>query len=257
MRRRFQNTSFNKCVQKNFFTQYNMDFHKPKKDQCLLCNKYKTVTDENSPDLEIWKNKYEEHIKLRDQSQKAKENDKDRADSDENFNSITIDLQKVLNMPSSSVSLLYYLRKLNVYNATIYEAKSPNDGFCYLWTELEGRKGSDEVATALYLWIQRLPKTVTEISIFSVTCAAQNRNQYLVCLLLYLVQTTHLEVIEHKYLESGHSHMEVDSMHSAIEYQMSNMSIFSITDLCNVIKLARSNRNKKKKVSRRSHTYPY
>ncbi|KAL4718045.1 hypothetical protein ACJJTC_002344 [Scirpophaga incertulas] len=109
---------------------------------------------------------YDNHISL-EQSQKAKVSDKVRVNEDNSFNSITIDLQKVLHLPTSNVSLLYYLRKLNVYNATIYGARSPNDGICYLWSEVDGKKGSDEVGTALYLWIQRLPPTVTEISISS------------------------------------------------------------------------------------------
>lgn len=230
-------------VYRNIFcTQYNLDFHKPKKDQCLMCHKYNRAKEENAPDLADWQNKYDKHISLKEQSRKAKELDKVRANEDDSFNSITIDLQKVLHLPTSDVSLLYYLRKLNVYNATIYEARSPNDGFCYIWSEVDGKKGSDEVGTALYLWIQRLPSTVTEISIFSDTCGGQNRNQFLLCLMLYLVQTSHLDVIEHKYLESGHTHMEVDSMHSAIENQMRLMPMYSMIDLCNVIRLARSNR---------------
>lgn len=236
-------------VYRNIFcTQYNLDFHKPKKDQCLMCNKYNRAKAEDASDLAVLQQKYDEHMFLKEQSRKAKEWDKVRANEDNSFNSITIDLQKVLHLPTSNVSLLYYLRKLNVYNATIYEARSPNDGFCYLWSEVDGKKGSDEVGTALYLWIQRLPPTVTEISIFSDTCGGQNRNQFLLCLMLYVVQVTHLEVIEHKYLESGHTHMEVDSMHSAIENQMRLMPIFSMIDFCNVIRLARSNRklNKKK-----------
>ena len=44
----------------------------------------------------------------------------------------------------------------------------------------------------------------------------QNRNQHVAALFLYLVQVTNLDVIEHKFLESGHIFMEVDSMHSAI-----------------------------------------
>lgn len=236
-------------VYRNIFcTHYNLDFHKPKKDQCLMCHKYCRAKAENASELAVLQQKYDEHMSLKEQSRNAKELDKVRANEDNSFNSITIDLQKVLHLPTSNVSLLYYLRKLNVYNATIYEARSPNDGFCYLWSEVDGKKGSDEVGTALYLWIQRLPPTVTEISIFSDTCGGQNRNQFLLCLMLYIVQVTHLEVIEHKYLESGHTHMEVDSMHSAIENQMRLMPIFSMIDLCNVIRLARSNRklNKKK-----------
>lgn len=172
--------------------------------------------------------------------------DKIRANEDESLMSITLDLQKVLHLPNSNVSLLYYLRKLNVYNATIYEAREPNDGYCFIWNETNGKKGSDEIGTAIHLWIKSLPDAIKEISIFSDTCAGQNRNQYLLSLLLYLVQTTKLEVIEHKYLESGHSHMEVDSMHSAIEHQLTQFPVYSMIDLSNVIKLARSSKKSQK-----------
>lgn len=95
-------------VYRRFFcTQFNLDFHEPKKDQCLLCHKYKTAKEENSPELDIWEQKYAKHIELRDQSQAAKEADKERANKEEHFNSISIDLQKVLHMPTSQVSLLY------------------------------------------------------------------------------------------------------------------------------------------------------
>lgn len=77
-----------------------------------------------------------------------------------------------------------------------------------------------------------------KISIFSDTYGSQNRNQFRICLMLYVVQVTHLEVIEHKYLESGHTHMEVDSMHSAFENQMPLMPIFSMIDLYNVLKIS-------------------
>ena len=67
------------------------------------------------------------------------------------------------------------------------------------------------------MWIDDLPQTVNHLSIFSDTCKGQNRNQHLAALFMFNVQTTYLNIIEQKYLESGHSQMEVDSMHSAIE----------------------------------------
>lgn len=126
-------TQVSEYVYRNIFcTQYNLDFHHPKKDQCLLCHKYKCTKEQKSPDLTSWQKKDEEqHISLHKESQEAKAQDKVRANKDRHFMSITLDLQKVLNLPTSRVSLQYYLRKLKMYNATIYEARSPNDGLCY------------------------------------------------------------------------------------------------------------------------------
>lgn len=106
------------------------------------------------------------------------------------------------------------------------------------------QKGSNEIGTALYKWISVLPTSITDISIFSDTCSGQNYNQYLTCLMVYLVQTKHLNVIEHKYLESGHIYMEADSVHSAIENQHKNIPTYSMIDWINIVKLARSNRKK-------------
>ncbi|KAL4718408.1 hypothetical protein ACJJTC_004679 [Scirpophaga incertulas] len=73
----------------------------------------------------------------------------------------------------------------------------------------------------------------------------QNRNQYISALLLWTVQNIdHLEIIEQKFLESGHTHMEVDSMHAAIESASKNKTISSVSEWKNVFKEARKKRVK-------------
>lgn len=52
-------------------------------------------------------------------------------------------------------------------------------------------------------------------------------------------------MLEQKFLESGHSMMECDSMHSAIEKQKRFMSVYTMHDWMNIFSAARSNRNKK------------
>ena len=45
-----------------------------------------------------------------------------------------------------------------------------------------------------------------------------NRNQYMAALLLHIAQShTSIDSIDYIFMVQGHSHMEVDSMHSAIE----------------------------------------
>ncbi|KAK9747461.1 hypothetical protein QE152_g5210 [Popillia japonica] len=94
-------------------------------------------------------------------------------------------------------------------------------------------------------WICKLPQDIKEISIFSDTCAGPNRSQYIFALLLFLVQSTHIDIIEQKFLESGHSYMEVDSMHSAIEREKKYVSVNSVSDWANIMQRARSKRNRK------------
>ncbi|RVE42680.1 hypothetical protein evm_012668 [Chilo suppressalis] len=189
---------------------------------------------------------YQEHLQRKIICQAEKDKDKIRANTDDSFMSITMDLQAVLQMPSGGESILYYMRKLVLYNFTIYEAKLPNNAYCLCWSELNGKKGSSEIGTCLYYYLSKeLPPNIKEISIFSDTCSGQNRNQYISALLLWAVQKIeNLDVIEQKFLESGHTHMEVDSMHAAIETASKNKTINSVNEWKNVFKAARKKRTK-------------
>lgn len=103
-------------VYKNIFvTQYNLSFFHPKKYQCCLCNKYNRATDRD----EALENEYKEHIERKDASYKSKDLDKKRSEEDPSHLCITMDLQSLLQIPSTSDSLLYYCRKLNLYNLSI------------------------------------------------------------------------------------------------------------------------------------------
>lgn len=140
----------------------------------------------NKPQEEQIINNYENHICRRDESFATKQLDKEKASNNNIFCSATFDL-RVLQIPSSDVSSMYYSRKICTYNLTLQEAALPNRGFCYLWTELNGQNGSSEIGTAVYKWIQQLSKNITEISLYSDTCSGQNRNQFIAALFLYIV----------------------------------------------------------------------
>lgn len=92
-----------------FGTEYNMSFFKPKKDQCSTCNEYQKASTEEKLSLEL---KYKEHLQRKEASMKNKEEDKKRAASDKSFKSITCDMQSVLQIPISQVSLLSPKTKL-------------------------------------------------------------------------------------------------------------------------------------------------
>ena len=119
--------------------------------------------------------------------------DKVRATEEKDtFVSATFDLQSVLQMPSSDVSLLYYSRKLCVYNLRFDSSAPPNEAHCYCWSEVEGGRGSNEIGTCLFQWLSQLPPSVKEVSFYSDTCGGQNRNQNVAALLMYAVQNLKL-----------------------------------------------------------------
>jgi hypothetical protein len=232
-------------VYRNIFcTQYNMNFFTPSKDKCLLCKRFDEAKGEEK--LLLQKD-YDEHILRKKQANASKETDKKRANNDTTFLSATFDLQKVLQIPMSDAGPVYYSRKLCVYNLTVYEAVSPNKAYCFTWNECNGKRGSCEIGTCLLEWFNTLPSSVKHVSLFSDTCGGQNRNQFVAALFMYVVQNNTVEIIEHKFMESGHSKMEVDSMHAAIEYAQQNVPVFSMAQWTTIFAMARSNRNRNKK----------
>ncbi|KAJ8940580.1 hypothetical protein NQ314_010658 [Rhamnusium bicolor] len=170
-----------------FCQNYNYSFFKPKKDQCQICMSYKSRGLEKTAELE---SKYRDHVARKEDCNTAKIKDKERSLKEKNLVCCTFDLQRVLQIPTSDVSPMYS-RKICTYNLTVYELAPPNNAFCYSWTELNGKRGSLEIGTCLYKYINQLPNTVSELVLFSDTCSGQNRNQNVSAMLLYMVQKKH------------------------------------------------------------------
>ena len=158
-----------------FASNFNLSFHKPKKDQCLSCTKH-TENQKRGTETEEEKSSYQEHINMKNKAREEKTRDKQLAKKDPATHVVTLDLQAVLPTPCGMVSQLYYTRKLSVYNFTIYSLGDGNAS-CFIWDETQGRRGSCEIATCIFLYLKSLPVTVTDVVLFSDCCGGQNRNQ--------------------------------------------------------------------------------
>ena len=221
-----------------FNCDFNLGFHRPKKDQCAFCAKVKILTDQEDSQ------EYKNHLLRKEQCRIEKQEDKAKAENDLTHTSLTFDLQKVLSTPNSSVSLFYYKRKLSTYHFTVFDQRT-HEGTCYVWHEHEGKRGSCEIGSCLMKHIQALPQTTRSVSMFSDCCGGQNRNRFVAAGLSYVVRTCeHIQCIDQKFLESGHTQMEVDSMHSCIERAKKHVDVFHPQDWVPVIRMAR-------------HTKPY
>ncbi|XP_047517963.1 uncharacterized protein LOC125058011 isoform X2 [Pieris napi] len=124
----------------------NISFHKPKKDICNECHIYNTnlntMTEEE-------KQKQELHMRNKTKAREVKANDKKEAlESKGKIVTACFDFQKILNCPHGNVGLFYYKRKLSIYNFTVFDLAC-QEGYCYMWSEINGKHGACEVASCL------------------------------------------------------------------------------------------------------------
>ena len=154
---------------------------------------------------------------------------------------LTVDLQQLLMCPKSFSSAVYYRRKLSVHNFTMFDLTS-KEGYCYVWHEGEGGLDSDEFASLIVSHLRSLPNSVECVILWSDGCAYQNRNAQLASAIRYFLQSNekpNLTEIHQKYLTKGHTQMEVDSVHAAIETASAKIEIETPQEWVTVMKAAR------------------
>jgi hypothetical protein len=207
--------AFSRTKYTEFFKSLNIGFHKPKKDQCQKCRRYHEA---NPDEKEALKEHYDVHIKEKDLARKAKNEDTVKAITDKSgtFVYFNFDKEAVLSTPQLPDQPVLYKRKLCTYNVTTYDVAN-KAGWCYVWSEYDGSRGSNEVATILYRNIKKY-ESAEHITMFSDTYGGENRNSQMAIMAMHIVQEKpNLKVLEQKFFESGHSTMEADSMHSTIQ----------------------------------------
>ncbi|XP_033103438.1 uncharacterized protein LOC117106195 [Anneissia japonica] len=171
-----------------FVSEFNLFFHKPKKDKCSFCVSYENSSHEEKQAQQA---DYDAHHQRKNRVRQLKLEFKELSKSDNAVVSLTFrfDLEQVLLSPKMNVSALFYRRKLATYNLTTYDLDSHNVN-CFMWHEGVGERGSSEIATCMYQYLKSLPAKVTRVIFFSDTCSGQNRNQYFSSMCLNVVRYT-------------------------------------------------------------------
>lgn len=208
---------------RKMFKKLNISFRKLKVDTCCKCDKFaislKLATEDERPSIEKAR---ERHHAEADEPYLQKKRDVLKAKSDIRYRTATFDLQKCLPTPYLSTGIAFYKRQLYTYNLTIFASHlSANSVQCFLWDESKARRGSQEIGSCLLKDLQDLDERVETMVYYSDRCAGQNHNVIICMLFLYFIESCaragRTLTIEHKFMVSGHSHMQVDSVHGAIE----------------------------------------
>lgn len=215
--------------EKNFHEK-NLSLFTLKKDMCDTCSSY------NSGNLN--ESDYQIHVIKKNRARQEKEEDKKKAAAGE-FLLLTMDLEAVKICPYLTASALYFKTKLTCHNFTVFNLVTKHCT-CYWFDETSADLTSSTFATFLIDYLERhcIPHQLP-IVIYSDGCTYQNRNSVLANALL-LLSKKHNVIIMQKFLEPGHTQMECDSVHSAIERKLKNREIHLPSDYVTITKEARS-----------------
>jgi len=121
---------------------------------------------------------------------------------------------------------------------TVYDSRKK--GICFLWDKTQGKKGSAEIGTCLLKYLKSLPGEIEHVVFYADTSDGQNRNQNVFAVLLYAVNTVgNIKKIDLKFMESGHSYMEADSIHATIERYRRHRNLYVPSEYKCLIEMCR------------------
>ena len=99
-----------------------------------------------------------------------------------------------------------------------------------MWPEYEAGRGSTEVASCIYKFLENKKESqprIKDIDFFSDNTAAQNRNRYVAFSVWYAQKNIGFSSICHTFLEVGHTETENDNVHSVIERRTRDIELYT------------------------------
>ncbi|XP_050295978.1 uncharacterized protein LOC126735906 isoform X2 [Anthonomus grandis grandis] len=238
------------CITKNFkpvsfekyrqiFQEYNLGFFKPNKDQCRRFLAQNSLTEQ---DKSLQEDEFKRHLDRKTAARQSRDQDQVLA-----FN---FDLQSVLCTPKGPAGQIFYLRKLAVYNLTMYNLANQKVN-CYLWDETQGKRGANEIASCVYDFIMSHTE-ITTVRMMSDECGGQQKSSIFASLCMHLLRNhKFLQVIDHRFFETGHSEMECDCIHSKVERKAKYVPVYTPDGWAQLIRDARVSPEAFKEISLR------
>ncbi|KAG3061705.1 hypothetical protein PC121_g12858 [Phytophthora cactorum] len=152
---------------------------------------------------------------------------------------IVVDFSQNLTLPgvTSTPSQWYFLSLVNVSVFGIYYANTGIQ-YNYVYDESVTGKGTDEVNSMLYHFVHQIviPNGHRKLTIYADNCGGQNKNKFVIKMLLALAQTGKLETVDLKCFVKGHTKNAVDRGFDHIRKKFAKEDVWTTDQLLEVIK---------------------
>ena len=131
---------------------------------------------------------------------------------------ITFDLQQSLPTPKLATNVVFYKRQMWTYNLGIHDS-STGKGFMFMWPESVASRGSQEVCSCVLKYLALSNTAATHLIVYSDACGGQNHNINVACMWMHIAASSNFSynVIDHKFMVSGHSYLPNDRDFGSIE----------------------------------------
>ncbi len=229
---------------RTYSNEFNLHFHQPLKDTCTRCDVLDKKIEVCEDEDESTKLKAEKELHLRkaEKVREARDRDTVKAREDKYFYGLTFDLEKALPFPVLTTSVAYYMRNTYYYNFGCHELGT-GLGFTFCWDETFASRGSQEIGSCFVKHLAARASSAKHIVLYSDACTGQNRNIKFCLYLMKYIQgpQSNAEIIDHKFMVSGHSFLPNDSDFGSIELYAKNKLIYTADDWYSIILKCRRN----------------
>ncbi|GFO47905.1 tRNA uridine 5-carboxymethylaminomethyl modification enzyme mnmg [Plakobranchus ocellatus] len=159
-----------------FRTEFNLGFHNPSKDRCDFCVSFENLSlDEKNKQKHL----YDDHHRNKARVQEKKIKDKEESRTNKKKLSVCFDLQEVFMTPHSNASVLYYKRKLNTFNLSLYDLGS-GQAVCNVWHEGHSKNENDSVHATIERVSKHLDIYTTPHWAGVISAAKRTKSHYIV-----------------------------------------------------------------------------
>lgn len=172
-----------------FNGEFNISFHRCKKDQCDRCVQWQVM--EATGQLTVSeRTRRDEHILMKTVTRQQRASD--MADATSNTLLVSFDLENMFALPRMSASSAYYRRKLNTYNMMALVHKN-KQAYCAVWSENVGGRSGNEIASAVIVLLKHILLDHLEyeqLLLWSDSSVPQNRNSHISYALQHLIASS-------------------------------------------------------------------
>lgn len=204
-----------------FVNEFNIGFNSPRTDVCTTCENFKYQLKSSKTNVDS--NTIKENLKIH--KLRAKEFYKviDKFKHESNTHVSVFDLQQVQILPKIPIQEAFYSRQLGFYNFAVCD-ETCNKNYIFTWTENQSERGSNEISSAVYHYLQNILSSETDFSTIKTIvfacdgCGGQNKNNIVLSMLQSWLfgAPKHIEKILIIYPVRGHSFLPCDRLFGRI-----------------------------------------